>query len=200
MRIVAGRYRGRRLTAPPGSGTRPILDRAKVALFDWLGARLARPGELPPLHVLDLFCGAGSLGIEALSRGAQYCCFVDNDAAALRCLRQNLVELGIVERVAIIQGSAESAPIPPCASGYGLIFLDPPYAMSVDQSANAMIARVLRRLARDVLLAPGARLVWRYERGYFNPGVVPDRWLPPECRSWGTIEVAVYEWPEPGTP
>jgi 16S rRNA (guanine966-N2)-methyltransferase len=95
MRVVAGQFRGRRLQAPPGETTRPILDRAKVALFDWLGAQLSQPGDLPPIHVLDMFCGAGSLGIEALSRGVASCTFVEKDKEALQSLRMNLAQLGI---------------------------------------------------------------------------------------------------------
>ncbi|HWM84872.1 MAG TPA: RsmD family RNA methyltransferase, partial [Kofleriaceae bacterium] len=89
MRVIAGRAGGRRLAAPPGALTRPTADRVREALFSILG---------PPdddARVLDLFAGAGALGIEALSRGAARAVFVDRSRSALRYLRRNLEELGM---------------------------------------------------------------------------------------------------------
>src|ERR1044071_1403295 len=132
MRVIAGQYRHRKLLAPTGLGTRPILDRIKTALFDWLGARLALPGSLPPMRVLDLCCGGGSLGIEALSRGASYCAFVEHEQEAMRCLLQNLDGLhnGPPE-ARFYHGSAENIRIvPPPGGPFELIFFDSPYVMS----------------------------------------------------------------------
>jgi len=192
MRVIAGQFRGRRLQAPPGDTTRPILDRAKVALFDWLGALLLEPGALPPIHVLDVFCGAGSLGIEALSRGAASCVFVENDAAALRSLRENLASLGLERGVEILSGSADTVRLSAPPGGYGLIFLDPPYPLTVDPSPHSVLNRFLARLVRDVPLADEALLVWRYERGWVTPEHLPGDWSPPQRRAWGTIEIAIY--------
>ncbi len=103
MRIIAGKHRGRNIAAPDTMDTRPILDRAKVVLFDMLGTRLALPGMLPPVAVLDLFAGSGALGLEALSRGARYCLFVEQSRPIVAIIRQNLDSLHIVEEADVTQ-------------------------------------------------------------------------------------------------
>src|ERR687889_728011 len=98
MRIIAGAWRGRPLLAPPGRGTRPTSDRAREGLFSMLASRL---GTFEGLQVADLFAGTGALGLEALSRGAARCTFVENDRAALDILRRNIETLGAGERAEI---------------------------------------------------------------------------------------------------
>src|SRR5215217_1246585 len=88
MRVIAGRWRGRRLQAPAGAATRPTGDRVREALFSILGDRVV------DARVLDLFAGSGALGIEALSRGAAEATFVDNAAPAIRAIGANLEALG----------------------------------------------------------------------------------------------------------
>src|ERR1051325_11217291 len=92
MRVIAGRLRGRPLAAPPGAA-RPVTDRVKETIFNILGHRFAQPGELPAVAVLDLFAGTGGMGIEALSRGATSCLFVERDRCTLRILSENLDKL-----------------------------------------------------------------------------------------------------------
>jgi 16S rRNA (guanine966-N2)-methyltransferase len=113
MRVVAGRYGGRTLKAPRGMDVRPTADRVREALFSILG-------PLDGLAVLDLFAGTGALGIEALSRGAQSCVFVDVDT---RPVKANLEALGIDAQVR--RGRALSALRP--GDHYDLVLLDPPY-------------------------------------------------------------------------
>ncbi len=127
MRVIAGLFRGRKLEAPPGEVTRPITDRVKETLFNILGHRLAIPGQLPGLDVLDLFAGPGSLGIEALSRGARSCVFVERDRQALRCLRQNIAHFEIDAVCTILADNAWTMRLPQRNAGFGLIFVDPPY-------------------------------------------------------------------------
>lgn len=120
MRVVAGELRGRRIEAPPGTGTRPTTDRAREATFNALGSLdLVRDAA-----VADLFCGSGALGIEALSRGAAHCTFVERDRGALQVLRRNLEQLGLGDRSKVVAGDAVVA-----ASGLAvdLVLADPPY-------------------------------------------------------------------------
>jgi len=151
MRIIAGKWRGRTIHAPDTMETRPILDRAKVVLFDMLGHRLALPGQLPPIAVLDLFAGSGALGIEALSRGASWADFVDKSREYCTLIRQNLKRTGFSERAAVHCMAASQA-IKTLERQYDVVFVDPPYE---DASTDSVVAE----LAAGKLLAPGALVV-----------------------------------------
>ena len=102
MRIVAGEWRRRLLKAPPGEATRPTSDRTRETLFNMLASRL---GSFEGLAVADLFAGSGALGLEALSRGAATCLFVEQDPAAIRALRANIAALRAQDRCAVQAGS-----------------------------------------------------------------------------------------------
>lgn len=122
MRIVAGQWRGKPLVAPKGDATRPTADRMRETLFNMLTSRL---GSFDGLSVVDLFAGSGALGLEAMSRGAAQCLFVEQDAAALTALRQNIKALDAHDHTAVRAGSVmELGPAPAPAD---LILLDPPY-------------------------------------------------------------------------
>ncbi len=157
MRVIAGVFRGRSLSRPPGHTTRPITDRVKETLFNILGHRLAQPGELPAFDVLDVFAGPGSLGIEAVSRGARRCVFVERDQQALRSLRDNLRRLHLEDNCTILTDNAWTMRPPASAAGFGLIFVDPPY-QAADSPLRVM--ELLERLAPS--LAPGGLLVFRH--------------------------------------
>jgi 16S rRNA (guanine966-N2)-methyltransferase len=123
VRVVAGRFGGRRLAAPPGRGTRPTSDRVREALFSTLG-------PIGGARVLDLFAGSGALGIEALSRGAASALLVERDPRAVAVIRANLDALGLAEPEAVVfAGPARSAlrNASARADTYDLVFLDPPY-------------------------------------------------------------------------
>ena len=122
MRIVAGQWRGRKLIAPAGETTRPTSDRTRETLFSMLVSRL---GSFEGLKVADLFAGSGGLGIEALSRGAASCLFVESDAAALRALRTNLANLQAVPQADVRAASVLA--LGPAPAPLDLILLDPPY-------------------------------------------------------------------------
>jgi len=98
MRVVGGELRGRRIDAPEGDSTRPTTDKVREAIFNALGSL----GALDEARVVDLFAGSGALGIEALSRGAGWCSFVENDRRALGVLRGNITSLGLAERSSVL--------------------------------------------------------------------------------------------------
>ena len=143
MRIIAGEWRGRPVVAPEGRATRPTSDRAREGLFSMLVSRL---GRFEGLHAADLFAGTGALGLEALSRGAAFCLFVDNDRGAVESIRRNLEKFGAAARADVRAQSVEHVPPPqrPC----DLIFLDPPYRTGLTEMA-------LRRLGDPAWIAPG---------------------------------------------
>lgn len=135
MRIIAGQWRGRPLVAPKGDATRPTADRTREALFSMLASRL---GSFDGLAVADLFAGSGALGIEALSRGAASCLFVEQDRAALDALRANLAKLGAkgdVRATSVLALGPAPAPL-------DLIMMDPPYASGAGAVALDKLARL----------------------------------------------------------
>ena len=122
MRIVAGQWRGRKLAAPQGDTTRPTADRTRETLFSMLVSRI---GSFEELTVADLFAGSGALGLEALSRGAAQAIFVEQDAAALRALRQNIAALRAQPQCDVRANSVLA--LGPAKQPLDLILLDPPY-------------------------------------------------------------------------
>lgn len=123
MRIIAGEWRGRPIVAPTGATTRPTSDRAREGLFSMLASRL---GGFDGLNVADLFAGSGALGLEALSRGAARCTFIEKDGGAIAAIRRNLASFDADGRADIRQTGVEHAPPP--ARLFDLVFLDPPYS------------------------------------------------------------------------
>jgi 16S rRNA (guanine966-N2)-methyltransferase len=151
MRVIAGRYRGRRLQAPPGDATRPTSDRVREALFSVLGDRV------DGARVLDLFAGSGALGIEALSRGAAEATFVDSAPAAIRALRANLEALGAQAEVRRADARRFLGGASAAARQYDLVFLDPPYRLA-GRLGSELTA------ALPAVLAPGAAVVAESDR------------------------------------
>ena len=121
MRVVAGEFGGRKLVAPAGTATRPTTDKVREAVFNSLVAQGIVDGGV----VVDLFAGSGALGIEALSRGAPRCIFVERDRAALRALRENVAALGLDDRATIV--TSDVMAWVPAMRGVDLALIDPPY-------------------------------------------------------------------------
>jgi 16S rRNA (guanine966-N2)-methyltransferase len=154
MRVIAGQARGVPLVAPPGRQTRPTSDRTKEAMFAVLGD-LGCEGR-----VLDLFAGSGALGIEALSRGADDCDFVESSPAACRALASNLAKTRLAGQGRIHRLTVErfvAAARRQGAAPYDLILLDPPYAMS-------HLETLLADLAGSPLVGRGTALVVEHAR------------------------------------
>ncbi|MDP3677196.1 MAG: 16S rRNA (guanine(966)-N(2))-methyltransferase RsmD [Novosphingobium sp.] len=137
MRIIAGEWRGRKLDAPAGDATRPTADRTRETLFSMLVSRL---GAFEGLSVADLFAGSGALGLEALSRGAAHCLFVEQDAAAIRCLRANIAALRAQDRCEVRAASVLT--LGPAKVPLDLVLLDPPYASGAGIVALDKLARL----------------------------------------------------------
>jgi 16S rRNA (guanine(966)-N(2))-methyltransferase RsmD len=151
MRVLAGALKGQRLTTPRGRTTRPTADQVRIACLDTLMPYLERG------PFLDLFAGAGGVGIEALSRGAPSAIFVEQDGAALRALRDNVERLGLGERARVVRADAARAVADLAAGGerFAVVFLDPPY--EAPRAAAALDAVAVG----DVLL-PGAVVVLQH--------------------------------------
>ena len=163
MRIIAGKHKGRTLAAPEGLAVRPTSDRAREALFDILAH--GRFGETPlfmDAQVLDAFAGTGALGLEALSRGAAYVTFIENDRVALKALRANIAAIGAEKSAAILPLDALHPPRAGRAAA--LAFLDPPYGEDIAAPALTALAAagwfapealvVVEVAARQKLAAP----------------------------------------------
>ncbi|MCE5230932.1 16S rRNA (guanine(966)-N(2))-methyltransferase RsmD [bacterium] len=137
LRVIAGRFRGRTLSVPRGQATRPTLGRVRESLLGILNP------WLPGARVLDLYAGSGALGIEALSRGAQFAAFVENSHPALKALQANIAALGIAAETAVIERDAMrflGAGAPPRDLPFDIVLLDPPYGLELADKALEKIS------------------------------------------------------------
>lgn len=134
MRIVGGRFRGRSIAAPSGTLTRPTSDRVRESLFNIL-AHGVEGFSIDGARVLDLFAGSGALGLEALSRGAAYCLFVEDDAGARGAIRENIEALGLTGASKVWRRDATklgpASPMQP----FQLLLADPPYGKGLGEAA-----------------------------------------------------------------
>jgi 16S rRNA (guanine966-N2)-methyltransferase len=180
MRIIAGRLRGRPLVAPAGKSTRPTSERAREALFNILEhAPFGR--DLAGARVLDLFAGSGALGLEAISRGAAFCLFVDTDEAARGAIRANIDALGLFGITRLHRRSATDLGKRPAglASPFDLVFLDPPYSQGLGEAAIA-------RLVEGGWVTPDALVVFECsgDEDPQTPG-----WTQLDARDYGAARV-----------
>jgi 16S rRNA (guanine966-N2)-methyltransferase len=177
VRVVAGAYKGQRLTAPRGATTRPTQDRVREALFSVLGTV---EGE----RVLDLYAGSGALGIEALSRGAAHATLVESDAKAVQVIERNAADLGCADRCLLLRQDVERA-LPRLPGPYDLVFSDPPYALRRAQ-------KTLDVLASADLVSPGSRVILERDRREPQP-VPPDGFdLEDEHRYGDTLVLIIH--------
>ncbi len=178
VRIIAGTCRGRRLAAPPGPQTRPTGDRVREALFNIVG-------PVDEAAVLDLFAGSGALGLEALSRGARRCVFVDHDKVACRTIRENLERLGLTG--ALVECKRAQAALreqQTRRAQFDLVLVDPPY------ERWAEFEPVLAELVPPVLAPDGLLVVESGSR------VQPE--LPLDLvtsRRYGSARVTIFRHP-----
>ncbi|MCA9000673.1 MAG: 16S rRNA (guanine(966)-N(2))-methyltransferase RsmD [Planctomycetes bacterium] len=155
MKIIAGELRGRRMLAPEGLGTRPMLGRAREALFSSIG------DEVCDARILDLFSGTGSLGLEAISRGAQFVHYVERNPKVIRVLERNLSDMRVSDRAQVRTGDA-LAPTSWGQGPYDMVFMDPPYPMLKEPDGRRRVLAAVRTLL-DQHLTPFGLLMLHTE-------------------------------------
>ena len=186
MRIIAGAKRGMKLLSPKTQVSRPITDRVKESLFSVLYKYDLPKGKV----VADLFSGVGSLGLEALSRGAEFVTFVEQDPKIIATLKKNIEKSGFDNESKVIRADAFSVGAPANEQGYDLVFVDPPYARTSDVGENSPLSRLMDVLQQQVLhdgivvvrTNEGTVLLDRY-----NEFCIIDR------RKWGTMAVTILQ-------
>ena len=193
VRIISGEWRSRRIRIPPEDSTRPMLDRVKAAVFDMLGSYLGTPGRLPSLVVADVFSGGGTLGLEALSRGARVCVFVERDPMALSILRQNLRDLrvgpeGIIEP---IDGWSPLSGNVLAEHGCGLILLDPPYRDLRENSRPDRLAGLLTDLGRLARWADPPVALLHHPADFLLDRETIGAWQIETARTYGTSGISL---------
>ncbi len=181
MRIIAGRLGGRVLQVPKHAAFRPTTDRVKESVFSMLTHRIDFDG----CRVCDLFAGSGSLGLEALSRGAAHVTFVERDRASLDVLRRNLAMVDATAASSVQPVSVESflrRTVPSEATAFDLVFADPPYAY---EAWSELLAAVL------VFMRPGGLFLYEHD-GRMQPGAIEgmDLLL---ARTFGTTACTIYQ-------
>ena len=186
MRIIAGKHRGQKLTAPAGQTVRPSSDRLRQALFNIL-EHGKHEIELAGATVVDAFAGTGALGLEALSRGANHATFIENNPAVMEHLRQNVAICDEAERAVITRANASSPP--PARVACDLAFLDPPYRS--DLGVPALIA-----LANQGWLKP--RAVCTLEIAKAEQLLPPTGFDVIDERTYGAARIVMLRWS--GTP
>jgi 16S rRNA (guanine966-N2)-methyltransferase len=179
MRVVGGKYRGRALASPEHAGLRPTADRVREAVFNILLHGIADL-EMDGVRVIDLFAGTGALGIEALSRGAAYCLFVEETAEARAIIRTNIEALGLTGATKIFRRDATDLGAAGNIEPFGIAFLDPPYSKGLGE-------KTLVSLRDGGWLAPGAVIV--LEERESTSVALPKGFSELDRRSYGEAQV-----------
>ena len=182
MRIIAGTLKGRPIRTPEGANTRPTSDRARESLFNVLAHADWAPG-LEGARVIDAFAGSGALGFEAISRGAAFCLFVETEAAARGCIRENVETFQLFGNTRIHRRSATDLGPKPAGLGalFDLVFMDPPYR-------QGLVPLALDQLAKGQWLTPDALIVT--ETGSDEPAPQAEGWITVDERLYGAARVS----------
>lgn len=188
MRIIAGTKRGMKLLPPKTIATRPITDRVKESLFSILYKY-----DLPEDKVVaDLFCGTGSMGLEALSRGAKFVTFVEKDAKVAAILDRNIEKARFIAESKVIRANVFKigAPAGFDQPGCDLVFVDPPYVMADDTAIDSRLGKLLNLLCDQ--LAPGAIACVRTHKRSILLGRYGDL-KQIDRREWGTMAITLLQ-------
>ena len=188
MRIIAGSKKGMKLLSPNTQSSRPITDRVKESLFSVLYKY-----DLPDgAKVADLFCGVGSLGLEALSRGAEFMTFVEKDPRIIAILNKNIERADFAKESKVIRANAFKigAVIGSGVEQYGLVFVDPPYVASMNVGPDSNLSGLLELLGEQVttdgivIVRTSGDVILLEQYGQFQIA---------ERRQWGTMAVTILE-------
>lgn len=199
MRIIAGTYGGRSIRTVEGPGYRPATAKVRQAVFSMLEARGV---DWSCARVLDLFAGSGSLGIEALSRGALLAWFVEKNPRAADCLRGSLRDLQVPEsRCRVFQADLLKLLSRPAREAFDVVFIDPPYGLD-------LLPPALLKAVRGGYLAPDAFVLAEIEAKTDFAGQVPAQLIPQADRLYGQTRIMLWQnktpdspsTPEPSTP
>ena len=177
MRVIAGKYKGRKLESPENYDIRPTTDKAKEALFSIL------MNDVPGSRVLDLFAGTGSLGIEALSRGASECVFADHGRQATALVRQNLASCGVQEQARVMTGDYRKV-LSSLNGSFDIILMDPPYGRDLLPEAFELIRR-------QDLLAEGGVIVCEHRKEEELPEEI-EGYIREKERRYGIVKLSIY--------
>jgi len=189
MRIIAGTKKGMKLLGPKTVTSRPILDRVKESLFNVLYKYDVPAGKT----AADVFSGVGSLGLEALSRGAKYVTFVEKDPAVIQILKKNIEKTGFVNESKIVKADAFrlGAPVDFDGRKYDVVFVDPPYATTKDvgegQPLSVLLGLLDEQLAGDGIVVVRTAKHTQLLDQYGKLKVI-------ERRQWGTMTITILAW------
>ena len=183
MRIIGGKFSGRTIISPDGQGTRPTTDRTRESLFNILAHR--DDFSFEGARVIDLFAGSGALGFEAMSRGAEWCLFVETEAAARGAIRDNIEALGLFGSTRLHRRSATTLGPKPAGVGppFTLAFLDPPYRKDLAPPA-------MRTLKSGDWLANGALVI--VEQAKDEAPAEADGFTEVDRRLYGDTQIGIY--------
>lgn len=179
MRIIAGKYRSRKLKTLEGMATRPTLDQTKEAIFSSLG------GYIPDFKVLDVFGGSGALSLESISRGAQLAYIIDENPAAIRIIKENAKLLGVKDELKVFQGNYITVMERLKQMKFDIVFLDPPFRMKV-------IDELIVYLIENDMIDSGGYIVSEYPK----EDIVNKHYSGYQvklCRTYASSEVLILE-------
>ena len=177
MRVIAGIYKGRKLESPENRDIRPTTDKAKEALFSILS------NDIPGARVLDLFAGSGALGIEALSRGAEECVFVDHSRQSISLIRKNLAACGAGDEAKVLNGDYRRI-LAGLSGSFDVIIMDPPYGQGLMDEA-------FRLIGEHGLLAEDGIIVCEHRKEEVLPEEICG-FVREKERRYGIVKLTIY--------
>ncbi|MBA3531625.1 MAG: 16S rRNA (guanine(966)-N(2))-methyltransferase RsmD [Ardenticatenales bacterium] len=186
LRIIAGTAGGRRIESPPGQDLRPMMDKVRAALFDMLWHFDAIQGR-----VLDMYAGSGAVGMEALSRGADFADFIEFNSTSARTIQSNLESIGLAAQGRVHRRKAEDVIAKPALLGfagpYNLISITPPYE-EVDYPTLA------QKVAASTLVGPGTVVIFEHSK-YVEMAEAIGPLVRLRDRRYGGTRISIYEFP-----